>query len=103
MNGERVVREALYDHREGALTCYDHLPTPDRALWCCVCGEHEIGTTWRWHVARQIVAALSDADHNPREEADKGARAGERGASGTRGHGDAARPADRSTRAQGDV
>lgn len=44
-----------------------------------------------------------DADHNPREEADEGARAGERGASGTRGHDDAARPADRSTRAQGDA
>lgn len=52
------AEKALYEHREGGLSCYDHHPTPDRKIWCCVCGEHEILIDHREHMARAVVAAL---------------------------------------------
>jgi len=58
------MAEVLYDHREDALTCYDH-----DAGWCCVCGEHDIDATWRDHMA----AALAAAGYGPVKEAQAGA------------------------------
>jgi hypothetical protein len=59
------VEGALYDHRQGALTCYDHPPTPDHPAWCCVCGAHGLMVSWRAHVAgvlrEQIAAAQAEA------------------------------------------
>jgi hypothetical protein len=46
------VELALFEHRQGGLTCYDH----DNG-WCCVCGEHEIRIGWRKHMARAVLAA----------------------------------------------
>ena len=40
----------LYEHREDALTCYDH---PES--YCCVCGEHEVGG-YRGHLAAALEA-----------------------------------------------
>lgn len=37
----------LHEHREGALTCYDH------AGYCCVCGEHDT-PSFRKHLAAVI-------------------------------------------------
>lgn len=47
----------LYDHREDALTCYDH----DNG-WCCICGEHEIDAPWFEHAARAVLAAAVKED-----------------------------------------
>lgn len=49
------VETALYEHRLGGLTCYDHPPTSDERWWCCTCGEHRIRVPWRRHVALQVV------------------------------------------------
>ena len=47
---QRAAKEFLHEHRQDALTCYDH---PDH--YCCVCGEHmTVGYTE--HMAAQIVA-----------------------------------------------
>lgn len=51
------VMNALYDHRERGLTCYDHIATSDAKAWCCVCGEHEITMSHRQHMARAVLAA----------------------------------------------
>jgi hypothetical protein len=40
----------LYEHREDALTCYDH----DNG-WCCICGEHDIGIPWFEHAVRAVL------------------------------------------------
>lgn len=45
----------LYDHREDALTCYDH---PE--AYCCVCGEHEVGG-YRAHLATILAALTANA------------------------------------------
>jgi len=55
----KYMAEVLHDHREHAL-CYDH-----EAGWCCICGEHDIDTNWRDHVA----AALTAAGFGPVKEA----------------------------------
>lgn len=47
----------LYKHREGALTCYSHPPTPARPAWCCTCGAHGLLVSWREHVAEAIANA----------------------------------------------
>lgn len=52
------VEQALYDHREGMLSCYDHIPSSGHYVWCCVCGEHEITGAWREHMASAIAAVL---------------------------------------------
>jgi hypothetical protein len=54
------IEAALYEHREGSLSCYDHIPSSGHYVWCCVCGEHEITSTWREHMARAVVAALRE-------------------------------------------
>lgn len=52
---ERIAA-LLYDHREDALTCYDH------GGYCCVCGVHDMAG-YRWHLAEVIAAdASSEAD-----------------------------------------
>lgn len=48
---------ALYEHREDGLTCYDHAPTSTEKVWCCVCGEHSITMSHRQHMARAVLAA----------------------------------------------
>jgi hypothetical protein len=48
---------ALYDHREDALVCYDH----DNG-WCCVCGDHEIDAPWFEHAARAMLAAATQEE-----------------------------------------
>lgn len=55
----REVEQALYDHREGALTCYDHPPSPTRRSWCCACGEHALTVSWRAHVAAHIARVIA--------------------------------------------
>ena len=52
------IEAALYDHREDALTCYDHPPTVDAPSWCCVCGEHGLTVSWRAHVAEVISSEV---------------------------------------------
>lgn len=52
-----TLSDILYIHREGALTCFDHTPTADRRVWCCVCGEHDLIESWRDHVATHILRA----------------------------------------------
>ena len=59
----------LYDHREDALTCYDHPPTPDHPVWCCVCGAHELTISHRAHVA----AAIRNAGYVHRDDVAEGA------------------------------
>ena len=49
-------------HRYGALTCYDHTPTPERPSWCCVCGAHDLMTSWRTHLAAAILASPAMRD-----------------------------------------
>lgn len=51
-----AATDALYEHREGALTCYDH-----DTGWCCVCGTHEILVPWREHAARAVIRATDRA------------------------------------------
>lgn len=48
--------QVLYDHREGAMVCFNHIPTADEQPrpWCCVCGEHRITVSWRAHVAAAL-------------------------------------------------
>jgi hypothetical protein len=46
---------ALREHRQGALTCYDH-----DAGWCCECGTHEIMVTWQEHAARAVIRAINN-------------------------------------------
>ncbi len=48
---------ALYEHREDGLTCYDHAPTSTEKVWCCACGEHSITMSHRQHMARAVLAA----------------------------------------------
>lgn len=50
------IEQALYEHREHALTCYDH-----DAGWCCVCSTHEIMIPWRKHVAQAVMLAATRA------------------------------------------
>ena len=63
------VESVLYEHRMGALTCYDH------GGYCCVCGVHDV-MGYRLHLAQVLAAfvaaqraeALRDAvDGWPRE------------------------------------
>lgn len=54
---ERVEKE-LYEHRVNGLTCLNHPSTPERQVWCCPCGEHDITESRRKHMARAVVAAL---------------------------------------------
>lgn len=42
------LERLLYDHREDALTCYDH------DGYCCVCGRHNLQVTWRQHLAKEL-------------------------------------------------
>lgn len=62
---DQIVRDTvavtLYDHREGALTCHDHPPTPDQPWWCCVCGEHRVRVSWRAHLADVLAPLLAQA------------------------------------------
>lgn len=58
----------LHEHRAGVLTCYDHPPTPERPVWCCVCGEHELLISWRKHVAAAIAAAPTPPPERDYEE-----------------------------------
>lgn len=53
-----ALERLLYEHREGALTCYDHPPTPDHPAWCCVCGAHDLTVSWRRHMAEQIASEV---------------------------------------------
>ena len=57
-----ALAEVLHEHRYGALTCYDHTPTPERPSWCCVCGAHDLMTSWRAHVAHAILASPAMRD-----------------------------------------
>lgn len=47
----REVEVLLYEHREDALTCYDHIG------YCCICGAHNL-LGYRTHLA-EILAALT--------------------------------------------
>lgn len=49
------VAAVLSDHREDALTCYDHMDG-----WCCVCGEHEVQVSWRLHVADALAPLIAE-------------------------------------------
>jgi hypothetical protein len=51
------VEQALYDHRQNGLTCYDH-----DTGWCCPCGTHEILVPWRTHAARAVLRAAARED-----------------------------------------
>jgi hypothetical protein len=62
------TEQLLYDHREGALTCLDHVPTPDKPVWCCVCGDHGLTVSWRAHVAAYIDPTTTASVGAPREE-----------------------------------
>lgn len=53
-----ALERLLYDHREGALACYDHVPTSENPVWCCPCGAHGLTTSWRRHVAEQIASEV---------------------------------------------
>ena len=54
---ERVeaVAKVLGEHRQGALTCYDH-----NTGWCCECGTHEILIPWREHAAHAVIRVINN-------------------------------------------
>lgn len=52
-----ALERLLYEHREGALTCYDHPSEPGRRVWCCACGAHDLTVPWRRHIAEQVALA----------------------------------------------
>jgi len=49
-----AAAKAAQEHREGALTCYDH-----DTGWCCECGAHEIIVPWHEHAARAVIRATA--------------------------------------------
>lgn len=56
-NDAPALERLLYAHRENGLTCYDHPSTPERRVWCCVCGAHDLAVSWRRHLAEQVIRA----------------------------------------------
>jgi hypothetical protein len=53
---EDALERLQYDHRENALTCYDH---PE--AYCCVCGAHEVGSH-RAHLAQVIAEYVAERE-----------------------------------------
>lgn len=56
------IERALYVHRERGLVCMDHGHDPNKPVWCCTCGQHELTVSWRKHVAEDLARdVLTDA------------------------------------------
>lgn len=73
---EAALAAGLAAHREGALTCYDHPPTPDHPAWCCECGAHELLVSHRAHVASALLPVITQAQAAERERIAQAIEAG---------------------------
>lgn len=52
----KAAADAILDHDEESLTCYDHDGT------CCPCGTHDMGRAeWQVHRARAALLAAQEA------------------------------------------